>query len=166
MKGKMYLTFVGLTVLAHAAVAGAAMDSSKFLSQTARDGRAEVDLSQIAAEKAASPEVKQFAQRMIQDHAKMNQDVQDLAARKNIQLPTDLTAQQQAEHQKLETLSGKKFDQEFMRYNVQDHRKDVADFKRQAQQGSDPDIKQLASQSLPALESHLRMAQQVAKQGK
>ncbi len=163
MRARIAVTAIGIGLLGYAGMAGAALDSNKFLSEAAQGGKTEVQISQLALEKAASPEVKQYAQRLLDDHTKMNQEVQDLATQKNIQLPADASAQGQAEHQKLATLSGKKFDKEFLSFNVKDHRKDVSDFKKEAKSATDPDIKQLAEKSLPTLEQHLQMAQKLAK---
>ncbi len=148
---------------AFAASASAKMDSNKFLTQAAQGGKAEVKLSQLALQKADNQDVKQFAQRMIDDHTKMNQQVSDMASQKNITLPDTPSRAQQAEYNKLSKLSGKKFDKEFMSYNVKDHTKDVRDFRKQAAQGTDPDVKQMAAQAVPELQGHLQMARNVDK---
>jgi putative membrane protein len=157
------LTALVLSVLVFTTPAFAAMDSKKFLGEAAQGGKAEVQLSQLATEKAATPEVMQFAQHLIDDHSQLNRQVEELAAQKSIQLPAEVSSKQQAEYEKLSRLSGKNFDKEFMSYNLKDHKKDVSDFKKQAQQGTDSEIKQLAAKTLPTLEDHLRMAQSVSK---
>jgi putative membrane protein len=86
-----------------------------------------------------------------------------VAAKKNIQLPADLTSEQKEMRDKLAKLSGAEFDKEYMEDMVKDHEEDVEDFKTQAEKGTDPDVKSFAAKTLPTLQSHLQMAHDVAK---
>jgi putative membrane protein len=138
----------------------------KFMEEAAKGGMAEVKLGQLAAEKASSPEVKQFGQRMVDDHSKANDKLKQIAANKGVQLPTDVDKSAQREYDKLSKLSGAEFDREYMDHMVSDHKKDVSEFKKQASKAKDADLKQFASTTLPTLEQHLNMArsaEQVAK---
>ena len=139
------------------------MNSSdmKFAMKAAQGGAAEVKLGQLAVEKAASPDVKAFGQRMIDDHTKMNDQMKSLAAQEAITLPTDLDAQDQAEYRKLSQLSGEAFDEAYMKDMVKDHKEDIKQFQKEANDGKDPQLKQLASTALPTLQSHLQNAESV-----
>jgi len=144
---------------------GAAKKSSggadqRFVIEAAQGGMAEVELGQLATQKAASDDVKKFGQRMVDDHTKANDQLKQVASQKNITLPTDIGAKNKATKDHLEKLSGAAFDKAYMTHMVQDHKKDVAEFQKEANSGKDADVKNFASQTLPTLQEHLRMAQE------
>jgi putative membrane protein len=131
-----------------------------FVKEAGLGGLMEVELGRLAAEKASNADVKQFGQRMVDDHGKANQQLSSIAQQKNVQVPTELTGKAKTEHDRLSKLSGEQFDRAYMQLMVQDHRKDVAEFRRQSTRAKDPDVKSFASQTLPTLEDHLKMAEQ------
>jgi len=131
-----------------------------FIKEAATGGLMEVELGRLAAEKASNAEVKQFAQRMVDDHGKANQQLSTIAQQKSVQVPTELTGKAKADHDRLSKLSGEQFDRAYMQLMVQDHRKDVGEFRKQSTKAKDADVKSFASQTLPTLEDHLQMAQQ------
>ncbi len=132
-----------------------------FVNKAAQGGMAEVELGQLAAQKGQSDDVKKFGQRMVDDHSKANDQLKQIAQQKGVQLPTDLDAKDKALKDRLSGLSGAQFDHVYMRHMLQDHKMDVAEFQKEANSGSDPDVKNFASQTLPTLQSHLQEAQQV-----
>jgi len=131
-----------------------------FLKEAATGGLMEVELGRLATEKASSSEVKQFGQRMVDDHGKANQQLSTIAQQKNVQIPTELTGKAKADVDRLSKLSGEQFDRAYMQMMVRDHRKDVGDFRKQSTSAKDADLKSFASQTLPTLEEHLKMAEQ------
>lgn len=131
-----------------------------FVKEAATGGLMEVELGRLATEKASSPEVKQFGQRMVDDHGKANQELSTIAQQKNVQVPTELTGKAKADYDRLSKLSGEQFDRAYMQMMVRDHRKDVSDFRKQSTGAKDPDLKSFASQTLPTLEEHLKLAEQ------
>jgi putative membrane protein len=142
--------------------AGASADTT-FVTKAARGGMAEVELGKLATEKASSPDVKEFGQKMVDDHGKANDELKSLAQSKNITLPADLSAADKAKHDRLSKLSGEAFDRAYMREMLNDHRTDVNEFRHESQAGRDADIKSWASKTLPTLEGHLKMAQDTNK---
>ena len=132
-----------------------------FAQKAATGGQAEVALGNLALQKASDPKVKEFAQRMVSDHTNANQQLQQIAGKKDLDLPTMVPTEAQEEQDKLSKLSGKAFDKEYIRYEVQDHQQDVQDFQKAQSDVSDPDLKQFASQTLPIIEQHLKLAQQI-----
>ena len=129
-----------------------------FVINAAQDSMAEVQLGQLARQQAASDAVKEFAQRMIQDHTQMNNELAELARTKGLTLPTDIGVQNRAVMARLSKLSGSRFDRAYMNEMVNAHARDIALFQRQAEQGQDRDLKNLAARRLPTLEEHLQMA--------
>lgn len=133
-----------------------------FVMKAAMGGMAEVKLGEMASQRASNDEVKQFAQRMVTDHGKANNELKDLAARKNVTLPTEIDAKHKATHDRLIKLSGADFDREYMREMVKDHDKDVAMFEKASQSSRDADLKNWAAQTLPTLREHQKMARDIA----
>jgi putative membrane protein len=136
-----------------------ASSDRKFMEKAAQGGMAEVELGKLATEKAAAPEVKQFGQRMVDDHSKANDELKELASRKGVTLPTSLDKSAQKEHDRLSRMSGADFDREYMKHMVSDHKKDVGEFKSEANKAKDADLEQWAQKTLPTLEEHLKLAQ-------
>ncbi len=130
----------------------------EFVLAAAQGGMAEVEIGKLAAERARSGEVKQFAQRMIDDHSKGGDQLKSIAESKSIALPTALTPKDQALHERLARLNGEAFDRAYMRAMVTDHMKDVAEFRHESHDGHDPQVKAWATGILPTLEDHLKMA--------
>jgi putative membrane protein len=161
------LSKVGLSLCLFALVfvfsCSSAKDSTKFATKAAEGGMAEVALGKLALERASNPAVKEFGQRMVIDHTAGNNELKALAAKKSIQLPTDLSSDQKSMMEKLGKLSGPEFDKEYMSDMVKDHEEDVEEFKTQADKGNDRDVKAFAAKTLPTLQSHLQMARDTAK---
>ena len=130
-----------------------------FATKAAQGGLAEVELGKLAMEKASSPDVKQFAQRMIDDHSKANDQLKETAGKDNITIPEAMDKKDEALKKKLERLSGPQFDRAYMTAMVKDHRGDVSEFKDEASRGSNADLKSFASSTLPTLQEHLKMAE-------
>jgi predicted outer membrane protein len=131
----------------------------KFAMTAAQGGMTEVELGRLAVQKGTSDAVKQFGQRMIDDHTNANQQLMQLASSKGMTLPTALDAKHAALVAKFQRLSGADFDRQYAKLMVQDHRKDVALFQKEADRGMDADLKAFAAQTLPTLQGHLSMAQ-------
>jgi putative membrane protein len=130
-----------------------------FIMDAAMGGLEEVELGRVAAQQGMSAEVKQFGQRMVDDHSQANSELMTLASSKGITLPTELDQKHRAEVTKLSAMSGAEFDREYTKMMVSDHRKDVSEFEKQSTRGTDPDLKAFASKTLPTLQEHLRMAE-------
>jgi putative membrane protein len=140
---------------------GQMMADHKFAMEAAMGGMMEVELGRLAAQKGASDEVRQFGQRMVDDHSKANEQLTQIASTKGLTPPSALDAKHQAEMQKLSALSGEKFDKEYVKMMVKDHKKDVGEFQKEAGRGADPDIKAFAASALPTLREHLQMIQRI-----
>ena len=132
-----------------------------FAKQAAMDGMAEVDLGKLAADKASNSDVKQFAQRMVDDHGKANDELKSWASSNNVTLPTEVNAQQKAMHDKLAKMSGDAFDRAYASHMVADHAKAVASFQHASKTAANADLKAWAAKTLPTLEEHHKMARDI-----
>ena len=148
-------TSAGSTTKKSGAKTGAIPDA-QFVTKAAQGNMAEVALGKLAAEKGQSDDVKKFGQKMVDDHSKAEQDLEGVASKNNWTLPKDVSAQQKAEQQRLEKLSGAAFDRAYVQMMVKDHTKDVAEFRQEAASTSaNPDLKDFATRTYPTLEDHL-----------
>jgi putative membrane protein len=142
------------------------VDDKKFVKNSALGGLTEVELGKLAAQKASSDAVKQFGQRMVDDHSKANDLLKQAAGKSNIEVPAALDSKHQSRIDKLAKLSGPAFDKAYVKDQVKDHEHDVDDFKSEAQNGSDPNVKQFAMQTLPTLQEHLNAVKDLNKSAK
>jgi putative membrane protein len=134
----------------------------KFVKEAAQGGQAEVELGRLATTKASRPDVKQFGQRMVDDHSKANMQLMDIVRRKNLSVATELSGKHKSEYDRLSKLSGTEFDRAYVKLMVDDHKKDVSDFEKQASSAKDPDVRSFASETLPTLQQHLSMVERLA----
>jgi putative membrane protein len=140
---------------------GSVTSDQTFLKEAAEGGLAEVELGQLAVEKSSNEDVKRFAQRMVEDHGKANEDLKQLATQKGVSLPSEPTAKQKAKKEQLSKLSGNEFDKAYMSDMLKDHKAYIAAFEKESDSGNDSDIKRFASQALPTLRAHLKQAESV-----
>jgi putative membrane protein len=134
---------------------------TKFVHEAAAGGMAEVSLGKIAAEKATNPDVKTFAQRMVDDHSKANDELKAFASQKGVTLPADTDPAHKATEARLSKLSGAAFDKAYMADMVKDHDKDVAAFKHESTAAADADLKAWAAKTLPTLQEHQTQAKSI-----
>ena len=142
-----------------AGMANMTAQDRNFIMDAAMGGMMEVELGKVAAQQGASDAVKQFGQRMVDDHSKANSELMALASSKGITLPAELDAKHREHVTKMSAMSGADFDREYGKMMLSDHRKDVSEFEKQSTRGTDPDLKAFASKTLPTLQEHLKMAE-------
>jgi putative membrane protein len=119
-------------VAAGPALADLSATDNQFANEAAQGGLAEVEMGQVAVQKATSAHVKQFAQRMVTDHTQANQELMQLATSQKLKLPTQVDAKHKSAMDKLRGLNGAAFDTAYMQDMVQDHEHDLAEFQKQA----------------------------------
>jgi len=136
----------------------------KYIKDAANGGVMEVQLGKLATEKAASQQVKDFGKKMEQDHSKANTEIQQLASSKNVAIADKLEGKHKSTYDRLAKLSGEKFDREYMKAMIDDHKDDVDKFQKEADKGNDAEVKQFAAKTLPTLKQHLDLAQSTGQQ--
>jgi putative membrane protein len=134
-----------------------------FVKNAMQGGVAEVQLGQLTLQKSSNEQVKQFAQRMITDHTKMNEQMKPVAQQLGVQTPTDVSKKDKKTMAELQGLSGPAYDQAYIKDMVKDHKKDLSDFQTEASSGTDPNVKDAANQGSKVISQHLEMIQQLAK---
>jgi putative membrane protein len=128
-----------------------------FVQNAALDGMTEVELAKIALQKSKNDQVKQFAQKMSQDHSQANEQLASIAKQKGLTVPTKLDAKHEAMVKSLSSKSGAAFDKAYADHMAKDHSKAVALFQS-ASKSSDPDLAAFAQKILPTLQEHKQLA--------
>jgi len=146
---------------AHAAEQLSKSDMS-FMSTAAQSGQLEIEASTLARKVATSPEVQSFADRMVTDHTKAAEELKALAKAKGVKLPVGLSPADEAKIDALGKLQGEQFDKQYAeQIGVAAHKKAVTLFKNATQNAKDADVKAYAEKTLPVLEQHYKMGQEM-----
>jgi putative membrane protein len=134
-----------------------------FIVKAAEGGKEEVELGRLAQGKVSNEAVKQFAQRMVEDHGSANKELMELAANKGVKLD-DKAPKKNPMMDRLSKLQGAQFDREYVKEMVKDHKKDVAEFRRMHSGAVDPNLKAWIDKTLPTLEDHLKTIEGIQSQ--
>jgi putative membrane protein len=137
-------------------------DASNFAVTAANGGMMEVELGKVAEDHANSARVKAFGAMMVKDHSEANATLKGIAGSLNIALPDSVSDDTRKEIDKMKMMKGKDFDKEYVSMMVDDHKKDIAEFKKCSENCSDSTIKAFATNTLPVLEKHLDSIQAIA----
>ena len=123
-----------------------------FMMNAAKGGMMEVEWGKLATQNGQNADVKKFGNRMVTDHSKANNELMALAKEEGVALPSAKAP-------------GKwKSDKDYMDMMVKDHQEDLAEFQKEAQSGTDPDLKKFAAKGAKMVSAHLKLAQET--QGK
>lgn len=151
---------------AKAASSALSAQDRKFVNSAAEAGAAEVAMGQLAEDHAGSADVKGFAARMVSDHQKAGDALKSIAGAKGVAPPEQLSKKDQSDLDKLSKLHGGDFDQAYVASQLSAHKDAIALFASESKRGKDADLKQFASATLPTLQDHLQMVQQLSRASK
>lgn len=141
------------------------VDDRKFAKDAALGSLTEVELGKLALQKASRDDVKQFGQKMVDEHSKAHDRLKEAATKENISIPDTLDSKRQSRIEKLGKLSGEEFDKAYLKDQVKEDQNQVRDFNDEAQRGSDANVRAFASSMLPALQQQLELARNLSKSG-
>jgi putative membrane protein len=158
----MKTEMIGMAFFLIATAALADSPDSSFLKNAAEGGMSEVELGQLAQQKALNPAVKDFGAMMVKDHTAANDKLKALAASEQVSLPDSPSMMQKASKAKLNMLSGDSFDKSYVKDMIDDHKDDIKEFQKEISDGKDPQAKAFASATLPTLQMHLQKIQSIA----
>ena len=139
------------------------MQDKAFLRKAAEGGMAEIQLGKLAAEKASAEDVKAFGQKMIDDHTQLNNSMAPIAQSKGVTLLNRMSKADQAEYDKLSTLSSDAFDKEYIAYLVKDHHADLREFRTEATSTTDPELKAVVDKGAQVIHDHMVHADKLAQ---
>lgn len=129
----------------------------RFVTKAADANKAEIQIAQLAAQRASNAEVRSYAQKLVDEHSKVSNELMTLAGQKNVKLDQDdgrgLT------YRRLANKSGVDFDQEFVEHMIDEHEDNVRMFEKAAADTKDADLRAFASKHVASLRQHLQQAQ-------
>lgn len=158
---KMLVSGLALSMTLAAAAFAAAAKPQEFVNQAGAAGLYEVRAAEVARQKAQDAKLRQFADQMVNDHQKANQELRELAKTKDWTVPAALDPEHQQMVDRLGGLEGAEFDREYARQQLQAHEEAVALFQEQSESGTDPQLKAWATGKLPTLRNHLGHAREL-----
>jgi putative membrane protein len=136
-------------------------DDAKFSTEAAVGGMAEVELGKLALSKSTNAKVKEFADMMVNDHGKANEELKTIAMAKNITLPTMLDEAHQKMATDLGAMTGRDFDKKYVDNMVDGHKKTLELMEKEAKDGMDADLKAFAAKTAPIVKAHLDMIKKI-----
>ena len=163
MNNKNVFLILSLALPLGALAASPSKDTdTDFATKAAQAGMAEVATGQLAANQGSDARIKQFGQQMVTDHGKANDELKAIAQKDAVMLPKESSKAQQDAATKLGQAQGKEFDMQYAQMAVKDHEEAVALFKKEADSGKEADMQAFARKTLPTLQQHLKMAQELS----
>jgi putative membrane protein len=134
------------------------MSPETFVRQAAAANQFEIESSQLALQKAQNEKLKQYAQRMVEDHTKIADEMKQTLQRANFpEPPAQLPQEQQVLLRELKSKKGAAFDRSYYMDQLSGHRKAVHLIGGYARSGSNPDLKKLAAKTLPVIKEHMKV---------
>jgi putative membrane protein len=155
----------GLAVLGSAWAQGDAA-ATKFLTDAIRNNIAEVKMGELALQRGKSKEVREFAETLVNDHTMGLQKTSALAKTLGVTPPTESTADAIKTHEAMSKLSSEEFDRAFTSHMVMSHQQGIAKYTEATRDGGNPEVADLAKDTLPTLQKHLATAQAIEKNQK
>lgn len=134
-----------------------------FIRQAIAGNLAEIKVGQLAQQKGASEGVRNFGTVLEQDHSTANRQAMSAAAALGVTAPAGPSRKEEAQYRHLASLSGARFDEAFVKAMVEDHRKDIAQYEKQAKAAGKGPAASYAGTSLPTLQKHLRLAESLER---
>src|SRR5262245_43060802 len=153
------LMAVGLVVQARAGGEG----DKEFLGKAIAAQIAEIKLAELADRQAQSAEVKGFAKQMINDHAKLRDQLLDRAKALKLAVVQGLEKEYKEKMDRLSKLEGAAFDKAYMAEMVKDHEHALKEFESRSKTAQDQELRRVLTDALPRIREHLKHAQQVAR---
>jgi putative membrane protein len=134
----------------------------QFVMKAAMSDMAEIELGRLAVAQGASDSVKQFGQRMVDDHTRTSQQLMQIVSTAGVTPPSALDPKHRAVVAKMSRLSGAEFDRAYAKQMVKNHQEAVSLFQRESARGTHSELKAFAAATLPALQEHLSMSRAMA----
>ena len=136
---------------------------TEFLKQANQGSVDEIYLAKIALKKSDDPDVKNFAQKMIDDHGKLLEDMKSFDMEAGISIPQHDSVATDALKAKFDVLTGKTFDKAYIKDMVEDHHKDLEDFIAEEKSTGYPAFKDAVGKGEKVVREHLQMINSIAK---
>ena len=130
-----------------------------FVTKAAEANLAEIDAAKVIEREAHDAAVKDFAARMVSDHTQANQKLAEISG---TALPAQPSASERTHQSELQKLSGSTLDRTYLADELAGHKQVISEFENEIEHGHDQTVKDYAEQTLPTLQDHIRIAEDVA----
>lgn len=138
----------------------------KFMQEAAESGMYEVQAARLASTKATDPEVKKYAEMLVEQHTQANEELAQLAQAKGVELPATAPRSKRKDVEELGKKQGAEFDKEFVKEaGIEQHEKDIKKFQKASKDVKDPELKAFTTKTLAMLQDHLAQAKQLPQSG-
>jgi putative membrane protein len=137
------------------------LDDATFMMTAASSNMMEIEMGKMVAQKATNPEVKQFAQMMVDHHTKATQELKSVASQMNVTLPTTMMPMHKSMVDKLSDKSDAELEEKYMDTMETAHKMDIAMFEAKSQNATEASVKNFASKTLPTLKQHKEKANSI-----
>jgi putative membrane protein len=137
----------------------------EFIAKAASGGLFEVQSSRLALQENPDPETTEFAQMMIKDHTKVNQELQAIASRKGVTVAQTLAPEEQRMVTRLQSLDSDEFADEYRQMQIQAHEEAISLLENAAKTLQDQELRSFAQRTLPTLRAHLNHLKEHAPPG-
>jgi putative membrane protein len=134
-----------------------------FLKEADEGNSAEIAASRMALKKSHNPDVKGYAQKMIDDHTKLRAAMAPFNQQMGVKTPQPLNEEHQEEARKLASLSGKDFDKEYISAMDKDHHKTLTKFQNEIATTQDATLKTAVQQGATDVQEHTQMADDLSQ---
>ena len=160
-----FVLFVCCAIGAFSAPRSSKLSSAdkSFMNKAADYDMIETNVGQMAESRAAKTDVRDFAKTLADDHSRAYGELLQLANTEGDKVPRGIDIRRDRAAAQLSHLTGARFDRAFLSDEIASHEKAIAAFRREAAHGSNPEVKAMASRTIPVLEKHLQSDRQLAK---
>ena len=138
-------------------------EDSLFVMEAAMGSMMEVEAGNLAQQNGGSQRVKNFGAMMVRDHSQANNELKTLVTGRGIMIPDSLPADKRKHIEAMGKMKGKSFDSHYISMMKDDHKKDISKFEKQASSGTDAQLKDWATKTLPVLKMHRDSIESISK---
>jgi putative membrane protein len=141
----------------------AGTSDAEFIKHAADANLTEINLGKLAGDNGEKQSIKDFGNRMVSDHGKAGDQLEPIAKKLNVTIPSEPNAEHQKTIDRLSKLKGAEFDKAFAEVMVKDHRKVISMFENEEKNAKDSELKKFVQDTLPTLKEHLSDAEKLEK---
>ena len=150
------------TLTASATTNDSATADKKFVAASGKGSLAEIQMAKLALANSSSPDVKDFAAKMIQDHQGLIESMKPFAKQMGVPPPAKMERAEQDEYDRLAKKKGDSFDKDYVQTMVDDHHKDLADFNTEINNTQNPALKETVTKGAQVIKGHTEMIDGIA----
>jgi len=137
---------------------------AEFIRDVGADNQMQIQLAQMARDKAKNKQVRDFAERLVTDHTRLQDQWSQLASSNGMPSKAGMGPRHREKIDQLRKVSGKNFDKAYMVLMIQQHQDEVSYWQNEGRDSKSAEVRRLVNAGLPTLEQHLAQAKQIGRQ--